>query len=112
MRQTLTLCALALLAPCAAFASGSGASADRLDAAVDRLYPSLVECRRWFHQHPELSNREEQTAAEIARRLREIGYEPRAGVAHHGVVAVLEGDGQGPWWPGGRTSTRCPSTKR
>lgn len=96
MRQTLTLCALTLLAPCAAFASGSGASADRLDAAVDRLYPSLVECRRWFHQHPELSNREEQTAAEIARRLRKIGYEPRTGVAHHGVVAVLEGGRPGP----------------
>ncbi len=61
-----------------------------------RLFESLVECRRWFHVHPELSNREVATGAEIARRLREMGYEPRTGVAGHGVVAILEGGKPGP----------------
>ena len=65
-------------------------------ALASEIEPQLIEARRWFHQHPELSNREEQTGAEIARRLEEMGYEPRTGVAHHGVVAVLEGALPGP----------------
>jgi len=67
-----------------------------ITALVSEIEPQLIEARRWFHQHPELSNREEQTGAEIARRLRAMGYEPRTGIAHHGVVAVLEGALPGP----------------
>ncbi len=63
---------------------------------ASEIEPQLIEARRWFHQHPELSNREERTAAEIARRLEAMGYDPRTGVAHHGVVAVLEGALPGP----------------
>ena len=63
---------------------------------ASEIEPQLIEARRWFHQHPELSNREEKTAAEIARRLQAMGYKPRTGVAHHGVVAVLEGALPGP----------------
>ena len=47
-------------------------------AVTSEIEPQLIEARRWFHQHPELSNREEQTAAEIARRLRAMGYEPHS----------------------------------
>ncbi len=65
-------------------------------AVAAEIEPQLIEMRRWFHQHPELSNREEKTAQEIVRRLRDMGYEPRTGVAHHGVVAVLEGGLPGP----------------
>jgi len=66
-------------------------------AAVAReIEPDLIETRRWFHQHPELSNREEKTSREIARRLEEMGYEVTTGVAHTGVVAVLEGAHPGP----------------
>jgi len=69
---------------------------ERIDRGAAELEPALIECRRWFHAHPELSNREAGTAAEIARRLREMGYEPRTGIARHGVVAVLEGGRPGP----------------
>ena len=69
---------------------------DEIAAAAARIEPQLIEARRWFHQHPELSNREEKTAQEIARRLREMGYEPRTGIAHNGVVAVLKGALPGP----------------
>jgi len=69
---------------------------EAIDAIAQEIEPQLVEARRWFHQHPELSNREEKTSAEIARRLREMGYEVQTGVAHHGVVAVLEGALPGP----------------
>jgi amidohydrolase len=66
-------------------------------AAVAReIEPDLIEARRWFHQHPELSNREEKTGREIARRLEEMGYDVTTGVANTGVVAVLEGAHPGP----------------
>ncbi len=95
MRRFLTLCALTLLVPCAGLALDAQ-TIDRINTATDALYPSLVECRRWFHAHPELSNREVATSAEIVRRLRAMGYEPRTGIAGHGVVAVLEGGKPGP----------------
>ncbi|MCJ7754126.1 MAG: M20 family metallopeptidase, partial [Thermoanaerobaculales bacterium] len=69
---------------------------DEIAAAATEIEPQLVEARRWFHQHPELSNREEKTGAEIARRLEAMGYDVQTGVAHHGVVAVLEGALPGP----------------
>jgi len=65
---------------------------DEIAAEATEIEAQLIEARRWFHQHPELSNREEKTGAEIARRLEAMGYEVQTGVAHNGVVAVLEGD--------------------
>jgi amidohydrolase len=65
-------------------------------ALAKELEPQLIEARRWFHQHPELSNQEEITGAEIARRLEAMGYEVQTEVAHTGVVAVLEGAHPGP----------------
>jgi amidohydrolase len=65
---------------------------DEIAAVATEIEAQLIEARRWFHQHPELSNREEKTGAEIARRLEAMGYEVQTGVAHNGVVAVLEGD--------------------
>jgi amidohydrolase len=69
---------------------------EKIAAAATKIEPQLIEARRWFHQHPELSNREEKTSAEIARRLEAMGYDVQTGVAHHGVVAVLKGALPGP----------------
>jgi amidohydrolase len=69
---------------------------DAIATAAAEIEPQLIEARRWFHQNPELSNREERTGAEIARRLEEMGYQVQTGVAHHGVVAVLDGAHPGP----------------
>ena len=52
--------------------------------------------RRDFHQHPELSNREQRTAKVIAEHLQRLGLEVKTGVAHHGVVGVLRGGRPGP----------------
>ena len=69
---------------------------DEIATVVAEIEPRLIEARRWFHQHPELSNREEMTGSEIARRLEAMGYDVQRGVAHTGVVAVLEGALPGP----------------
>ena len=62
-----------------------------MTAAAQRLQAKVVEWRRDFHQHPELSNREARTSAEVAKRLRAMGLKPKTGIAHHGVVAIIEG---------------------
>lgn len=68
----------------------------RVDAAVERALPSIVEIRHRIHQNPELGNREVETAALVARHLRDLGLEVDTGVAHTGVVAVLRGGRPGP----------------
>ena len=56
-------------------------------AAVDEL----VAVRRDLHQHPEIGFEEVRTSGIVAERLRALGLEPRTGVGHTGVVAVVRG---------------------
>ncbi|MDT7541773.1 MAG: hypothetical protein QOE33_1677 [Acidobacteriota bacterium] len=69
----------------------------RISEMAESMRTQLVACRRDFHMHPELSNREERTGRIIAERLRALGLdEVRENVAHHGVVALLKGAKPGP----------------
>lgn len=56
----------------------------------------LIETRRDFHVHPELSNREERTSRIVAGQLRALGLEVHAGIARYGVVGILRGGKPGP----------------
>ena len=76
-----------------ATASPLAAELDQLAAAEE---PALLQWRRYLHQHPELSNREIETAKYVAERLKSFGLEPRTGVARTGVTAVLKGGRPGP----------------
>lgn len=67
-----------------------------IDAAAQALRPTLVKWRRTIHEHPELGNREVKTASLVAEHLRGLGLKVRTGVAHTGVVAVLDGGAPGP----------------
>jgi len=69
---------------------------DRLDRLAAEAQPQVVEWRRWFHQNPELSNREFNTAEHIAEALRDMGIEPRTGIAGTGLIAIIEGGTPGP----------------
>jgi len=62
---------------------------------IDAVMPKVVEWRRDFHQHPELSNQEFRTAKIVADHLRSLGMEVETEVAHTGVVGTLRG-GDGP----------------
>ncbi len=65
--------------------------------AAEALRSNLSETRRYFHMHPELSNREERTARVVAEKLRSLGLdEVKTNVAKHGVVALLKGARPGP----------------
>ncbi len=65
-------------------------------AKAAELEARVIEWRRDFHQHPELSNREVRTAGIVAEHLRKLGMEVTTGVAHTGVVGVLRGARPGP----------------
>ncbi|MBI4470337.1 MAG: amidohydrolase [Acidobacteria bacterium] len=65
-------------------------------SATEQMRTKLVETRRDFHRHPELSNREERTSRRVAERLRALGLEVRIGVARHGVIGILKGGRPGP----------------
>ncbi|SFP47485.1 M20 aminoacylase family protein [Tranquillimonas alkanivorans] len=57
----------------------------------------MAEWRQWMHRNPELGFDCHRTAAFVADRLREFGVdEVHEGVAQTGVVAVIEGQGEGP----------------
>jgi amidohydrolase len=68
---------------------------DALAAEVAQRREQLIETRRYFHQRPELSFVEHETAAEIARRLRALGLDPLEGVGGTGVTALLRGQAAG-----------------
>ncbi len=86
----------ALLLALPTFAAAQSAQRPEVQAAAAPLQAKVVQWRRDFHQHPELSNREERTAATVAAQLRKLGLKPRTGIAHHGVVAIIKGGKPGP----------------
>src|SRR5260221_5515894 len=72
------------------------ARTEQIARAAEALRPKLIETRRDFHMHPELSNREDRTARVVADRLRALGFdEVKTNVARHGVVALLKGSRPG-----------------
>ena len=60
------------------------------------IVPRLTEWRRHLHQYPELSNRENKTAAYITKHLQSLGIEVQTGVAKTGVIGILRGGKPGP----------------
>jgi len=63
---------------------------------VERVLASLDATSTWqealyrdLHAHPELSTQEHATAAEVAGRLRDWGYQVHEGIGGTGVVGVL-----------------------
>ncbi|HEY6552185.1 MAG TPA: amidohydrolase [Vicinamibacteria bacterium] len=91
-------CASAALAFLALFPPAGRAQdlSTRIDQAVQRTAPEIVEIRHRLHQNPELSNRETETAALVADYLKKFGLEVRTGIAKTGVVGILKGGKPGP----------------
>ncbi len=68
----------------------------KIEQQAKELEPKIIEWRRYFHEHPELSNREVKTGAKIAEHLKGLGLEVQYPVAKTGVVALLKGAKPGP----------------
>ena len=56
----------------------------------------VIEWRRHLHANPELSNREFKTAEYVAKHLRNLGLQVETGMAHTGVVGLLDTRKPGP----------------
>lgn len=60
------------------------------------VFGRMVELRRHFHRHPELSYQEAETARTIMAELDGLGIPYRYGGVGGGIVATLTGEGEGP----------------
>lgn len=69
--------------------------AEKVLAPLDQIYPQLDATYRELHAAPELSLQETRTAANMAEKLRGLGFEVTTGVGGHGVVGVMK-NGKGP----------------
>ncbi len=99
MRLLLPLLALLVAAPSAAqpqVAASPSPLAAEIDKRAAAIEQEMLGWRRYLHEHPELSNREVETAKFVADKLRGFGLEPKTGIARNGVVAVLRGAQPGP----------------
>jgi len=95
--RTVTAFALSLTLSLSSLAGQRPARDQQIAQAAEALRAKLVEQRRDFHVHPELSNREERTSRIVAERLRALGLDDvKTGVGKYGVVALLKGLKPGP----------------
>lgn len=92
MKKYLLLAALATCPSLPIFAN----SLDKVATMATEIEPEVIKWRRHFHQNPELSNREFETAKVIAKYLNDLGLDVQTGVAKTGVVAVLDSGKPGP----------------
>ena len=88
------LLAIVLATSIAAAQTASSANS-ALTSEVNTVYPKVEPLYVDLHQHPELSLHEVNTAAKLASRLRDLGYEVTEKVGGTGVVAILR-NGAGP----------------
>lgn len=66
---------------------------------IKQLYTDISEeiisIRRYLHQHPELSFKEEETSLFIQKKLREAGIRFKTGYAQTGILATIQGENPG-----------------
>lgn len=62
---------------------------------IDEIFPELVEIRRDFHRHPEISEKEYRTQEKICEYLETWEIEHIKGVAQTGVIAIIRGKKEG-----------------
>ncbi len=68
---------------------------DEISSAIESRKQEIVSTRRFLHARPETSFEEHDTAAYIADRLRNAGYELTENIGGTGLVAEIAGDKPG-----------------
>lgn len=67
-----------------------------IKSQAEKLFPKMVEIRRHLHMNPELSYEEKETSRYVSSLLKENGIPHDTGIGGYGIVAKLEGTGEGP----------------
>lgn len=68
----------------------------RMFGSLESIYPEMIDVRRDFHMHPELSFKEVRTPRIIADHLKSLNMETYENVGTSGVVGILRGAHPGP----------------
>jgi len=100
MRKYVTIVVGVILMPTYAHADGIRSVyredlAGAVDSSVASQLDGLVAFYKNLHAHPELSRGESKSAQNIAKRLKEAGYQVTTGVGGTGVVGLMD-NGPGP----------------
>ena len=66
-----------------------------IEKRTEEMFSELVEIRRDFHMHPEISEKEYRTQGKICEYLEDWGIEHIKGVAETGVLAIIRGKNEG-----------------
>ncbi len=67
----------------------------KIENDTNKIFDSLVEIRRDFHEYPELAGNETRTSKIIAKYLSDLGLEVKTGIAGNGVIGILKGNKNG-----------------
>ena len=90
-----TLLALLIMLTISPIISQSNTSAE-IEKHAKEIEETIIALRRSFHETPELSNREFNTAKKIASIMTQMGFAVDTGIAKTGVVAVFDTGRPGP----------------
>ena len=93
MKKTLLA---SLILASTSFSFSAAADTQSVAQIADTIEADVIKWRRHFHQNPELSNREFETAQTIAKFLQDLNLQVTTGVAKTGVVALLDTGKPGP----------------
>jgi amidohydrolase len=92
----MKLCLVFLFLFSHAIAQVPAALQKKITSQAAQIEKKVIDWRRHIHENPELSNREVKTARFIASHLLSLGIKIDTGVAHTGVVGLLETGKPGP----------------
>ncbi len=73
----------------------SSSNSQDLSSDLKNIEKKVIQWRRYFHQNPELSNREFNTSKKIAKHLKSLGIKTQEGIAKTGVIGILKGNKPG-----------------
>jgi amidohydrolase len=95
-RPALFMAAAVLVINASALAQVSGGTPiNPSSQQVNAIYPEIEKLYIDLHRNPELAFHEQRTAAELAQRVKVLGYEVTTGIGGTGIVAILK-NGSGP----------------
>ena len=69
---------------------------ESLNQDIDGLMSKVIKWRHYFHQYPELGNREFRTSKRIEQILTDLGLEVQTEIAYTGLTAYIRGEHPGP----------------
>lgn len=99
IRSLILMLILALIIPGLLFSQNAEnitpALQNKIKTQVETDYAYLETLYKYLHANPELSSREEKTAARIARELDDLGFTVTQDIGGHGLVGVFK-NGAGP----------------